>query len=306
MSAMITKIPFTKKALSSQDLLKKLKDQGLIVQDESLALKYLNYVGHYRLKGYWYQLQDPGTKIFIQGTKFEEIISRYELDREIRAIIFESVERLEVAVRTVICNYLSLKYSPHWYLDSNIFAIKEKPAIQKLLSKIEEEVRRSDNKEFISSYYEKYDHPHLPPSWAMSECVSLGVWSRIFSKLLVPTDKKSISSKFGIHSVEVFTSWLHTLSVLRNMAAHHDRFLENKLGVSPKNYELGKIHFSDNKSPYAALTMIHILLESVWRNGGIKNRMVNLENTYGSVLFNKMGFPGDWRINGYWVIQDIL
>lgn len=296
---MITKTPFTKKALSSQDLLRKLKDQGLGVQDESLALKYMDYVGHYRLKGYWYQLQDPETKIFTQGITFEEIVSRYELDREVRAIIFESVERLEVAVRTVICNYLSLKYSPHWYLESSIFVIKGKVGIQNLLSKIEEEVRRSNNKEFISSYYAKYDYPQLPPSWAMSECVSLGVWSRIFSILRVPTDKKSIASKFGIHSVEVFTNWLHTLSVLRNMAAHHDRFLDNKLGVGPKNYTLGKIHFSDNKSPYAALTMIHVLLESVWRNGGLKKSMVNLEDTYGSVLFNRMGFPGDWRTSAF-------
>lgn len=36
----------------------------------------------------------------------------------------ESAERLEVAVRTVICNLLSLKYSPHWYLKSEIFAPK--------------------------------------------------------------------------------------------------------------------------------------------------------------------------------------
>jgi abortive infection bacteriophage resistance protein len=296
---MATKLPFNKKALSSQDLIRKLKDQGLIVQDQILALKYMNYVGHYRLKGYWYQLQDHETKTFIPGTTFKEIIDRYEMDREIRAIIFESVERLEVAVRTIICNHLSLKYSPHWYLRSDIFANRRNSRIEDIWLKIKEEVDRSykHKKEFIVSYYRKYDQPCLPPSWAMSECVSFGIWSKIFSLLCDPADKKSISSKFGIRNTDVFESWLHTLSVLRNMAAHHDRILENRLGVGPKNYEFGKISFSDNKSVYAALTMTHVLLKSIWRNGGLNERMTNLENTYGSDLFCKLGFPKNWRIS---------
>ena len=293
---MATKTSFNKRALSSQDLIRKLQDQGLVVQDQFLALKYMDYVGHYRLKGYWYQLQDHETKTFIPGTTFKEIVDRYEMDREIRVIIFESVERLEVAVRTIICNHLSLKYSPHWYLRNSIFTNKKNSRIEDIWSTIKEEVDRSHkhNKEFIVSYYRKYDQPCLPPSWAMSECVSFGIWSRIFSLLGDPADKRSISSKFGIRNAEVFESWLHTLSVLRNMAAHHDRFLENRLGVAPKNYEFGKITFSDNKSVYAALTMIHVLLKSTWRNGGLKERMANLESTYGSDLFSRLGYPKNW------------
>ena len=293
---MATKTSFNKKGLSSQDLIKKLVDQGLLVEDHSLALKYMDYVGHYRLKGYWYQLQNHETKTFLPGTTFKEIVDRYEMDREIRVIIFESVERLEVAVRTIICNHLNLKYSPHWYLENSIFENKSKSRIEEIGRKIKEEVNRSHqhNKEFIVSYYRKYDQPCLPPSWAMSECVSFGIWSKIFALLRDPADKRSISSKFGIRSAEVFESWLHTLSVLRNMAAHHDRFLENKLGVAPKNYELGKILFSDNKSVHAALTMIHILLKSIWRNGGLKERMVHLESTYGSDIFSRLGFPKNW------------
>ena len=75
----------------------------------------------YRLKGYWFHLIDPATKQFRQGTTLDMVRDRYEFDREIRALILVAVERLEVAIRTVICNFLSLKYSPHWYLDSKLF-----------------------------------------------------------------------------------------------------------------------------------------------------------------------------------------
>ena len=297
---MATKKPFSKAASTPQALLAKLKSQGLIVQDDAVALQYINYVGHYRLKGYWFQLIDPTTNHFIQGTTLDEIIKRYECDREVRAIILEAVERLEVAVRTAICNHLSLKYTPHWYLDTNLFSPTRSYGIGQMLSKIESEVGRSREKGFISSFYDKHDTPYLPPSWAMSECVTLGMWSRTFAILRDPSDKKTIAAKFGINTVEVFESWLHTLTVLRNMAAHHDRFVQNKLGVSPTNYKQKAIKFRDNKSVFSALTMINILLESIKFNGSFKQRLADIETRYGSALFQIMGFPNNWQSSAGW------
>jgi len=123
------------------------------------------------------------------------------------------------------------------------------------------------------------------------------MWSRTFSILRDPADKKAISTKFGIVQVEVFESWLHTLTVLRNMAAHHDRFLDCRLGVSPANLKLKKIKFTDNKSVYAALTVIHVLLESIQFNGSFKQRLIDLERRYGTDFFQIMGFHKNWENN---------
>ncbi|MBV4494130.1 Abi family protein [Pseudomonas sp. SWRI12] len=293
--APVTKTPFAKTAFTPQALLAKLKTQGLIINDDNTALKYIAYVGHFRLKGYWYQLQDSTTKNFLPNTTFEHVCQRYECDREIRAIIMESVERLEVAVRTVICNLLSLKYSPHWYLKTEIFAPRGKNGIGQMLSKIESEVDRAASRTYIKAYYDNYEDPYLPPSWAMSECVTLGTWSKIFAMLRDPTDRKVISSKFGITQVEVFESWLHTLTVLRNMAAHHDRFIDVKIGVSPTNLKLKNIKFANNKTVYASLTVIHILLNAIEFNGTFKKRLVSMEERYGAAHFQRMGFPERWK-----------
>ncbi|MCQ2999118.1 Abi family protein [Pseudomonas syringae] len=293
--ALVTKPPFAKAALTPQALLAKLKTQGLIVDDDSIALKYIAYVGHFRLKGYWYQLQDSATKNFLPNTTFAHIRERYECDREIRAIIMESAERLEVAVRSVICNLLSLKHSPHWYLKMEIFAPKGRVGIGQMLSKIEGEVERASSRLYIKAYYDSYDDPYLPPSWAMSECVTLGTWSKIFAMLRDPIDRKVISSKFGITQVEVFESWLHALTVLRNMAAHHDRFIDVKIGVSPTNLKLKGIKFTDNKTVYASLTVIHVLLSTIGFNGSFKERLVSMEQRYGAAHFQRMGFPEHWK-----------
>lgn len=288
---------FSKSAQPPPTLLSKLIAQNLTIPDQKLALQYITFIGHYRLKGYWFHLIDPATKQFKTGTTFEMIKDRYEFDREIRAFILEAVERLEVAIRNVLCNFLSLKYSPHWYLDSKLFKPVRKFGIGQMLSKIENEVARSGDKKFIAAYYLAYDEPYLPPSWAMSECVTLGMWSRTYKILRDPNDKKSISAKFGINQIEVFESWLHTLTVLRNMAAHHDRFLHHKLGVGPTNYRAGNIKFADNKSVYSALTVAHVLLDSIGFNTTFRQRLIDLQTKYGMGMMQELGFPNKWPVN---------
>ncbi|MGZ3237098.1 MAG: Abi family protein [Burkholderiaceae bacterium] len=285
---------FTKTAETPAALLSKLIAQGLSIPDRAVALQYITFVGHYRLKGYWLHLINPTTKQFLPNTTFDIIQSRYEFDREIRALILEAIERLEVAIRNSICNFLSLKYTPHWYLNSALFKSGRKFGYGQMLSKIEQDVGRSHEKKFIEAYNNTYDEPYLPPSWAMSECVTLGSWSKTYQMLRDSADKKAISTKFGIPQTEVFESWIHTLTVLRNMSAHHDRFIHNKLRVSPANHTSKNIKFSDNRSIYAALTVMHVLLDAIGFNNTFKQRILSLQNTYGVGMLQELGFPKNW------------
>lgn len=287
---------FSKPAQTPASLLAKLEAQGLVINDHTQAIRYLTFVGHYRLKGYWFHLIDPATKIFKAGTTFDMIRDRYEFDREIRALILEAVERLEVAVRGAKCNHLSLKYSPHWYLEPRLFKTVRGFGAAHMLSKIRDEVGRSKDKDFIAAYFRNYDAPDLPPSWAMSECVTFGIWSRMFEILADPADRKAIAARFGIQEADVFKSWLHTLAVLRNMAAHHDRFIGRKLGVGPKDYKKRALHFADNKSVYAALTAAHVLLAAIGFNSLFRTRLVQLHTSYGAGMTQELGFPNNWPI----------
>lgn len=131
---------FAKQAEAPKVLLSKLETQGLSIPDQAMAMKYLTYIGHYRLKGYWYHLIDPSTKQFKPNTTFDLIANRYEFDRKIRALVLEAVERLEVALRNTISNFLNLKYSPHWYLNSQLFKPTSKYGYGQMLAKIEQEV----------------------------------------------------------------------------------------------------------------------------------------------------------------------
>lgn len=77
------RVPFNKPASSPEQLLQKLEQQGLAVDDDSrpTALHYMRFVGGYRLKGYWHHWVDPVTKAFPAGYRFEQLAARCEFDR---------------------------------------------------------------------------------------------------------------------------------------------------------------------------------------------------------------------------------
>jgi abortive infection bacteriophage resistance protein len=292
----VTKTTFAKKAQTPVDLLAKLKLANLTVLSDQDAIKYLTYVGHFRLKGYWFHLTDPTTKLFKPNVTFDVIKNRYEFDRKVRALVLEAVERLEIAVRSELCNHLSIQYSPHWYLMPSIFKPVKDFGIGSMLSKIEHEVGRSHEKRFIEHFYNKHDNPYLPPSWAMAECITMGLWSRVYQIIKNPVDKKSVAIRLGVDTTEVFESWLHTLTVVRNMAAHHDRFLANKLRVGPANYKKSKLKFTDNKSIYSALTIMHFMLRAIGFGVAFKANVIALQNVHGAGMMQELGFPNNWPI----------
>jgi abortive infection bacteriophage resistance protein len=298
----LTKTPFTKAAATPEQLLQKLKQRGLVVPAavEPLALSYLRGVGGYRLKGYWFDVVDPTTKQFPPGYTFELIAERCEFDREVRAATIEAIDRLEVAIRSAMANHLSLAHSPHWFLETAIFKPTRDWGVGQLIRKIEEEVRRSEGKRFVAHYFDHHDEPYLPPSWSISECVTFGLWSRTYSILRDARDKKAISKRFGVDQVEVFQSWIHVLTVVRNVAAHHGQLLKVKLGVAPANYKTAGVKFANQKSFYAAATVVQFLLQQTGLPQRWKTDLADIFARHPSVNIADLGFPPNWASTPGW------
>lgn len=292
---------FSKKALSTADLLAKLQGQGLIVNDTQKALNYLQYVGAYRLKGYWHHLADKKTKQFPPGLSFDHIAERCEFDRELRSATIEAIDRLEVAIRSTIANYLSLSHGPHWYLETKIFKPTNEWGMGQLLQKIESEVKREKSKKhFVSHYFLNHDDPYLPPSWAVCECVSFGLWSRTYEILRDPNDKKAISMKFAIDQPDVFKSWTHAITVIRNVVAHHGQLLKGKLGVSPCSYKSKGVIFSNNQHFFAIATVIQYLLTQTNLPHRWKDDLRAIFAKYPNVPIAEIGFSANWESSPGW------
>lgn len=83
-------------------------------QLEILKQRKLKRINYYRLSAYFLPFQYPKTSknkdMFLEETKFEDIIQLYYFDCELRKIIFEAIESIEIYFRTQITYYKLFKH----------------------------------------------------------------------------------------------------------------------------------------------------------------------------------------------------
>ena len=164
---------YTKKPLSIPEQVQKLKQRGLIINDEQFAEKTLAQISYYRLRAYTYPFQnnkDPNSP-FIEEVTFESIIDLYRFDQKLRVLIFDAIEKIEIALRTQIIYHFSLQHGSHWQTNPHLykppFTNKRGDTIdlfEEQMKTLKTEIKRS-NETFIKHYKEKYNEPKMPPSW---------------------------------------------------------------------------------------------------------------------------------------------
>ena len=264
---------YSKPATSITQQMARWQAKGLTITDIQAAERALTFIGYFRLRGYALPLMQatPAGRVFRPGVTFEQILDRYEIDRALRRIVLGQIERIEVGFRTAISNQMALQYGPFWYLNHPGQVLGHSPgprgalepfAIGGFLSEVERETRRSKDP-FAQHYFGKYTEPLLPPSWLMAECVSFGKWSKLYQHLQKadpshPNPKKAIAKTFGL-SVSLIESWLHGLTILRNICAHHGRVWNRRFSYRPEVYAQAAAQFVDQQSFYCYAAVIRLL-----------------------------------------------
>ena len=317
---------YTKLPITIQQQIEKLKYRGLIIDDESIAEKYLSTISYYRLRAYTYPFQynnDTEKKHYFvrKNIHFQDIIDLYLFDSKLRTLIFSAIEKIEIAIRTkIVYEYAIQTKDSHWFIEESLFNNysffeKNKDGKQeefffydKLFDDICFEIERS-NEDFIKHYQTKYSNPELPPAWMTLEVLSFGVLSRLY-ELLKKTDiKKSIANWFGLKDISILENWFHSISVLRNCCAHHSRIWNRRFSVGVKLPYNATNPFMDrdtikaihNNKLFAHLSCIKYLLDIISPQNEFKQNLVELINEGGNLLEIKdMGFPNNWKYLGVW------
>lgn len=204
-----------------QEQLELLKERGMGFRDIKSAPHFLANISYYRLKGYWWEMQSNKVDHqFAEGSLFEDVINLYNFDRHFRLIVFNAIERIEIALRTKLIYHFSLAYGPEWYLDSSLF--QDRHHHSQFLRKVQINIYDS-SEEFIKKHFE--NHPdENPECWKALEVVTLGTLSKLFKNLRHQLPQKAqVALEFGLYNQKYLASWLLSLTLERNIAAHHSR-----------------------------------------------------------------------------------
>lgn len=293
---------FSKKPLKYSEQLALLESRGLIISNTEKAMHILESIGYYRLSGYWYPLLENKEKhIFKENANLDTAFNLYCFDRELRRLISSELEKIEIAVRSKIIYVYSHKYGALWFLDESNFSDCKKH--RDSIDKIKKELKRSDEK-FIKEFYKKYIDK-FPPSWISLEVISFGTLSMLYHNLLPRKEKREVANYFGV-SDSVFQNWLHNLTYLRNLCAHHARLWNRSLSIKPqqpkKTYKQWVDISSefDNNRIYLMLCIIKYLLQTINPNSTFPLKLKVLLKKYPNVDLKVMNFPENWENDQFW------
>lgn len=313
---------YNKPPLTYREQVELLKSRGVKFADEQRAERHLANISYYRLSAYMlpYKKKEGGVIIdqFKEGTTWDMIHQLYVFDRKLRLLVFDAIERLEIAIRTQIIYQLSHKYGSHWQDDSSIF----NPLITKTLrdghivtfdaygeiqKHIKEQLHNNKAEVFIQHYRNKYDNPVNPPSWMSVEIMYFNHLSRICTGLKKRADINGIASYFALPP-QTFCSWLHTINYIRNICAHHARLWNRDMNIVPEKLLFSKsLVWINNPNTvkrskvYYFFCMLNYMLQTANPTSPFKQRLIELLEEYRDVVsLGAMGFPDDWKDEKMW------
>lgn len=311
---------YNKPPLTYQDQIDLLKSRGVAFADETKAAYQLANVSYFRLSAYMFPFKENiEGKIaaqFRHGTTWKDIYDMYVFDRKLRLLVFDAIEKIEVAIRTQIVYILSHRYGSHWQDNEAIYKPKRTIRLNDGSTKtidvysdiqkhINEQLNNNHTEPFIKSYRTTYDEPENPPSWMCVEVMYFNQLSRIYSNLEKRSDKAEIARSFALPPDD-FTSWLHTMNYVRNICAHHARLWNRDLKIVPSmlKFSKTKIWISNPESVqrskvYYFLCMINYMLQTVNVNSTFTIRLKELLREFKPTLC-AMGFPENWEEEKIW------
>ena len=283
-----------------------LEEKGLL--GSSLYEEQIRRIGYYRLSGYWYIFREPGpekTRLdrFRPNAKFSDVLDLYEFDAALRSAVFSAVSRLEVAFRVEVGHVLGERATFGHLEAEELDPIKVGKEFPKFLSKYHEVQSRS-REDFVDHFRDKY--LGVLPIWVATEILQFGQLVDLY-RLCKYDDRKRIAEAFGPLQADEFSSWLGSLNYVRNICAHHGRFWNRAMVVSPKipensRYpELAGVEGAAKKT-YGVLATIACLLKECGyesERNQIKEALKSFPNSEYANL-QMLGAPKAWEKDLFW------
>lgn len=239
----------------------------MIIADKEKATEILLDIGYYRLGFYWfpfeemYPVKKNRTHKFRPDTKFENAVTLYYFDHDLRRILTNCLHRIEIHLRTtliyIVSNYYKKK--PTWFSDPSVV---HSDFITKL-PKIYEDVRKNDA---IKHHHSKYLNDIYAPAWKTLEYMTFGSILFLIDNLKNRELQQRIAGSMGLNNLDVFRSQMQTLRTLRNICAHGHNLFDLQL---PKSIKPGPIKGMTQRQRHSisgALIVVAHLLGNISSN----------------------------------------
>lgn len=294
---------YDKSALEYDEILSMLKERGLVILNDNRAVDCLRTVSYFRLANYFRPMEeDKKTHGFKTGSFFESAIDLYEFDQELRSILFDATQNIEIALRSKMIHLISLKYGAFWFADASLFYDVE--IFESCMQHLRHEVERS-REDFIIEHLKRYSEPDIPPVWKTLEVATFGTLSKLLCNFKDSSMKKRIAREFDLPQHKVLENWIKCMVTLRNHIAHHSRIWNRNFPNIPQtNVSLKGAWLSQSiqhsHKLYSYLCCIQYMLNSINDANDFPQNLSTLFDKYPNSDLQAMGIPQDWKTEELW------
>lgn len=299
---------YSKPVTTISQQLQQLKDRGLLISDDEVATHFLSNVSYYRLAGYWWPMQaDKVNHVFKPNSRFNDVIALYNFDRELRILLFDVIERIEIALRTKMINHLSQEHGFWWFQKTDLFLDTRQLIVT--LASLEEQLERSKDI-FIKEHKKKHsDDLRFPPCIKTLEIASFGSLSRLYGNLKPSVaSKDKIAAEFNTVNHTYLHSWLQAIAQIRNTCAHQARLWNKNLTIKPSLLSKPPAPWLTHVPPPTEHNKLYIhaccmkyLLDVIIPGHHYKEKLVALFEKFPNVDLLAMGFTPQWRQEPLWI-----
>lgn len=286
-----------------------LESRGMVVEDAGWAIKVLRRVSYYRLSGYWYSFREfklDGSgrgDTFKAGTTFGDVLALYDFDVRLRAAVFTSLAPIELSIRALLGHELG-RIDPQVHFRPELLGPTARKSGTATASsrftnwsqKYENELNRSQE-DFVKHHRERYGGQL--PVWVAVEILDWGKMTHLYG-LSPNAVRDAIAAEVDLTAAQL-DSWLKSLNIVRNYAAHHGRMfnrvyaLKPKLPESGRKPELASLESLKNRT-FAQLALIQFLLTQL--KVGDSRLIPAVMRSYPDVKIvpiSRMGVPNGWN-----------
>jgi len=313
---------YSKPFLSVAKQVALLKQRGLQIDDENFAEECLSRNGYYRLSAYWYPFRTQGvaggkrTDVFLPGSRFEDAQQLYVFDKDLKLLLMDAIERVEIAARVGIALRLGPKatfphQNPHlfepWFVNP---AQGGQSRHQQWLQKLNGQILKS-NEEFVAHHHRTYGVGSPLPIWIEIELWDFGLLSHLFSGMRLK-DTRAIALRLGVPDPRLLRSWLRSLNYVRNVIAHHGRLWNSKIverpgfpsraGVIPA-FDALLPYPNSNSTVYGSCCILAYLSRVINPQSQWHKKLVASIKTFPVMphtSVSDMGFPPNWESHDFW------
>lgn len=274
-----------KQATTIEEQIQILKKRGIEIEDEAKAKENLMDIGFYRLGFYSFPFEKTFPKLddrdhqIKKGTRFQDIVSLYYFDYDLRNILQNYLNRIEVNLRTYIVYAVSNHYktSPTWFADPNIV---NKSYADTFEEKVYKTIRENP---VIKRHHKKYINDRFAPAWKTVEFMTLGNICSLYLNLKDRNIQYKIAAHYGC-GIGIFINYIETIRIIRNSCAHGSCLYNLSLAKAIKSGPAGQVAGDERHNICGVINVISYIVGKI-----SVNRQRDMHETIDSLLSRNRG-----------------